>query len=96
MPIPTVKQQFKLLRRNSEMTAQVAQVLDLVRHERIANPEDQGRFDYALRQAEAARGRVNFLTDRVAQRMERLTQRRGSRIVSMYTSHGKLRQSLHA
>ena len=77
-------------------TAQVAQVLDLVRHEHIANPDDRGRFDYALRQAEVARGRVNFLKDRATQRIERLMQRRGSRIVNIYTSHRKSGQSLRS
>jgi hypothetical protein len=71
-------------------TASVARALDAVRDEKIGSATERGRFDYALRQAEAARGRVNFLTDRVAQRLDRLTQRRGNRVVQLYTSSGKL------
>lgn len=75
-------------------TAQVARALDAVRGETVASSEDRVEFDYALRQADAARGRVNFLTDRVAQRLERLTQRRGDRTVRTYTNTGKLGQNL--
>ncbi len=71
-------------------TAQVAEVLDLVRHEHIAGHEDKIRFDYALRQAELARGRVNSLTDRMAQRLHRAAQRRGARVLEIYTNGGKL------
>lgn len=71
-------------------TAQVAQVLDLVRHEHIADHEDKIRFDYALRQAKLARGRVNSLTDRMAQRLHRAAQRRGARVQEIYTNGGKL------
>lgn len=71
-------------------TAQVAQVLDLVRHEHSAVHDDKGRFDYALRQAEIAHSRVNSLTDRMAQRLHRAAQRRGARVLETYKNVGKL------
>lgn len=77
-------------------TAQVARALEQVRQEAPPRREERGRVDYALRQAEAARGRVNFLTDRVAQRIERLPERRGHRTVQTYTNTGKIGQKLLA
>jgi hypothetical protein len=71
-------------------TARVARALEAVRAETPSANEDRPRFDYALRQAEAARGRVNFLTDRVSQRLERLTHQRGERVTHTYTNAGKL------
>jgi len=73
-----------------DATARVARALEDVRAESHAPSEDRPRFDYALRQAEAARGRVNFLTDRVSQRLERLTHQRGDRVTHTYTNAGKL------
>jgi len=70
-------------------TAQVAQVLDLVRHEPIADHEDKRRFDYAVRQAEIAHSRVNSLTDRMAQRLHRAAQRRGARVLETYKNGRK-------
>ena len=73
-----------------DATARVARALEAVRAETPSANEDRPRFDYALRQAEAARGRVNFLTDRVSQRLERLTHQRGERVTHTYTNAGKL------
>jgi hypothetical protein len=73
-----------------DATFRVARALEAVRAEGLSTNDDKPHFDYALRQAEAARGRVNFLTDRVAQRIERLTQQRGSRVIHTYTNAGKL------
>lgn len=73
-----------------DATARVARALDDVRAEGKATTNDRPQFDYALRQAEAARGRVNFLTDRVSQRLERLTHQRGDRVTHTYTNAGKL------
>lgn len=72
-----------------DATQRVVHALEAVRSETSAT-EDRPRFDYALRQAEAARGRVNFLTDRVSQRLERLTHQRGDRVTQTYTNAGKL------
>lgn len=68
----------------------MSRALEAVRAETPSANEDRPRFDYALRQAEAARGRVNFLTDRVSQRLERLTHQRGERVTHTYTNAGKL------
>lgn len=79
-----------------EATRGVARAIDAVRHERANAQSERLRVDYALRQTEAARGRVNFLTDRVAQRLDRLTGRRGRGFVQTYTNTGKLGQKLLA
>ncbi len=73
-----------------DATARVVRALEDIRAEGNSTSEDRPRFDYALRQAEAARGRVNFLTDRVSQRLERLTHQRGDRVTHTYTNAGKL------
>lgn len=73
-----------------DATARVARALEAVRDEGLSTTDDKPHFDYALRQAEAARGRVNFLTDRVSQRIERLTHQRGDRVIHTYTNAGKL------
>ncbi len=77
-------------------TARVASALNAVRAEPICSVAERGLFDYAHRQAEVARSRVNFLTDRVAQRLNRLTQRRGRRVVQLHTPRGKLGFTLPA
>jgi hypothetical protein len=51
---------------------------------------EKDRISHALKQAEAARTRVNFLTDRTRRRIERLSELRGQRIVQTYGSRGKL------
>ncbi|MFM7027600.1 MAG: hypothetical protein ACKOXK_02850 [Chakrabartia sp.] len=77
-------------------TARVGSALDLVRADPGPVTRERERFDHALRQAEAARFRVNFLTDRVTQRLDRLTRRRGQRIVQTYDRAGKIGQKLFA
>lgn len=65
-----------------------------------SDPEWQKSLDvgedvtYALKQAEAAKARVNFLTDRTRQRLERITSARGDRVVQTYGARGKPRNSL--
>lgn len=48
------------------------------------------RVDYALRQSDAARTRVNYLADHTRQRIDRLAERRGGRRSATYDSLGRL------
>lgn len=47
--------------------------------------EARERVGYAMRQADAARIRVNFLTDRTRDRADRLATARGERVVETYS-----------
>lgn len=79
-----------------QATARVVAALDRVRADPGPATQQRDRFDHALRQAEAARFRVNFLTVRAAQRLDRPTHRRGQRIVQIYDRSGKIGQKLFA
>ncbi len=48
-----------------------------------------GRVDHALKQADAARTRVNYLADRTRQRIDRLAERRGLARPATYTATGR-------
>lgn len=74
-------------------TARVARALDRMRDDRAPLAGDDRRLAYALRQAETARSRVNFLTGHVAHHLERLTGRRQGCAMRACTNAGNLRQT---
>jgi hypothetical protein len=75
-----------------DATARVAKAVAAVRAQGgwTESGQAKDRIGHALKQAEAARTRVNFLTDRTRQRLERLHQMRGERVVQTYGARGKL------
>jgi hypothetical protein len=75
-----------------EATARVAAAVSAVRAQGGwgGDAHQKDRIAHALKQAEAARTRVNFLTDRTRQRIERLSEMRGQRIIQTYGNQGKI------
>jgi ethanolamine utilization protein EutA (predicted chaperonin) len=71
-------------------TATLGTVLAALRARGVVGDEAGDRIDYALRQSDAARTRVNYLADRTRQRLDRLAARRGVTQSPVYTTRGRL------
>ncbi len=70
-------------------TSLVARALEQVRSHLVETQEDRRGLDLALRQAEAARKRVNFLTDQGKPPHDPLTLRPSQRVIRGYKTPRK-------
>lgn len=72
-------------------TRDLAAAVDVVRRSGSirASNGTKSRVDYALKQSDAARMRVNYLSDRARQRAERLTPKGNANAAVTYTAAGK-------
>jgi hypothetical protein len=72
-------------------TRDLAAIIDSVRRSGSirASSGTKARVDHALKQGDAARMRVNYLSDRTRQRADRLTAQRGGARPATYTATGK-------
>ena len=75
-------------------TARLSGILASVRHGGAIADMDRGRVDHALRQAEAARSRVNYLADRTRRRADYLDRKRGGASASTYAANGQIRSKI--
>lgn len=72
-------------------TRDLAAAVDRIRRSGAvrAQSDTRSRVDYALKQGDAARMRVNYLSDRTRQRADHLTARRGGQRATTYTATGR-------
>lgn len=70
-------------------TAAMSRVIAVAKGNDGPQPVRRDKLDYALRQGEAARTRVNYLADRTRQRLDLLTEIRGGTRPATYDSQGR-------
>ncbi|MES2290870.1 MAG: hypothetical protein V4530_14140 [Pseudomonadota bacterium] len=72
-------------------TRDLAAAVDTIRRSGAvrAQATTRSRVDYALKQSDAARMRVNYLSDRTRQRADRLTAKGGTTRAVTYTAAGR-------
>lgn len=70
-------------------TAAMSGLLAMMRGHGTVGRVERARVDYALKQTEAARTRVNYLADRTRQKLDRMAERRGNQRPPTYTATGR-------